>query len=292
MLNNQDLISIIIPAYNAEKYIQETIESVLKQTYKDWELLIINDGSTDSTEQIISTFLNDTRIKHIIQKNAGVSAARNNGIEIAKGSFICFLDADDAWVETNLEIKIKKLQALPEIDFVFSNTFFVDEKLNFIRKMNPGTDQNMLNQLLKWERNVICNVCGNSLIRKQCFDRGLRFDENLSTAADQDFAFALAAKYKGYIINEYLFLYRQVGNSMSRNIAVMEKDSLYVYKKAAKNKLFNSFLFKQKCFSNMYLILAGSWYVNGSNKLKGFYFILKSITTYPPNIYKLLKKIV
>lgn len=89
-----------------------------------------------------------------------------------------------------------------------------------------------------------------------------------------------------------LWNYRQIGSSMSRNIAVMERDHIAVYKKAAQKGYFYSFWFKQQCFSNLYLILAGSWWKNGNNKLRGIYFILLSILNYPPQLFNLIKKVV
>src|SRR5688500_17587486 len=95
------LTSIIIPAYNAASYLPDSVGSVIAQTYPHWELIIVNDGSTDNTLQVLESFT-DPRIRCIHQANSGVSTARNNGIENAKGHYICFLDADDAWEKDNL----------------------------------------------------------------------------------------------------------------------------------------------------------------------------------------------
>ncbi len=95
-------ISVIIPAYNNEKYIAETIKSLQAQSFKDFEVIIVNDGSTDNTQQIIESF-DDDRIKSFVQENAGVSAARNRGIKEASGEYVCFLDADDLYEENSLE---------------------------------------------------------------------------------------------------------------------------------------------------------------------------------------------
>lgn len=96
MRDSIELVSIIVPAYNAEKTIHNTIDSVLNQSYKEWELLIINDGSTDNTEKVCSNF-KDIRIKIINQTNQGLSAARNTGLRNSKGDYICFVDSDD-WI--------------------------------------------------------------------------------------------------------------------------------------------------------------------------------------------------
>lgn len=282
--------SIIIPAYNAEKYIEETIQSVLKQTYLNWELIIIDDGSKDHTAEKIKPFLIDSRINYYHQLNGGVSKARNNGLSKAQGQYIALLDADDTWMPNNLELKITELNS-PNTDFVYSNMRLIDEQSNFKNEITVGTDSNILKHYLLWDRSVIPGPCSNLVLKKKCFEGGLQFDSQFSTAADQDFCFNLSASFIGKHIDEATWNYRILSSSMSRNIAVMEKDHIGVYKKAEKNKLFYSFWFKQKCFSNLYFILAGSWWVNGHNKLRALYFLFKGLLIYPLNVSKILKKI-
>lgn len=109
MRNN--LVSIITPVYNAERYVGLTIESVLSQTYRDWEMIIVNDGSTDGSEEVIRRYASrDSRIKCFSQQNAGSAAARNNGIRRAEGRYICLLDADDMWDSDFLEMQLKLMK--------------------------------------------------------------------------------------------------------------------------------------------------------------------------------------
>ncbi len=125
-MNN--LVSIIMPAYNAEEYIEEAIRSVLSQTYQNWELFIINDGSTDTTEDKIASFT-DERIKYYKKKNGGVSSARNLGLENMKGDFFCFLDADDYFTSNSLESRIAVFKSDKLISFVDGSVdVFDDEK--------------------------------------------------------------------------------------------------------------------------------------------------------------------
>lgn len=108
----EELVSIIMPAFNCQDYISESIESVIRQTYKNWELLIINDCSTDKTNDIVKSYVQkDSRIKYIcLQKNCGAAIARNKGIELSKGFFLAFLDSDDLWNEKKLQKQIKFMQ--------------------------------------------------------------------------------------------------------------------------------------------------------------------------------------
>ena len=287
-----NLVSVIIPAYNAEKYISATINSVLNQTYTDWELIIIDDGSTDGTANIITGFLQDPRIKYYYQKNTGVCGARNNGLKLAKGDSIALLDADDGWEPNNLEKKISILKSEPEVAWVFSDMYNADENLNKKDIAPIGTDKEILKSLLLWEGEVVPGPCSNIVLKAECIRSGIMFDTALSLSADMDFCLQLAEKFKGKRIPEPLFSYRILPGSMSKSLSTAERDGIYVYKKAARKNLFHSFGFKQKCFSNLYLILAGNWWVNGNNKGRGLYFIIRSLVNYPPNVSKLIKKFI
>ena len=287
---NQGLISIIIPAYNAENYIADTIQSVLNQSYTNWELIVVNDGSSDNTDRIVASFVDkDERITLLNKTNSGVSDTRNIGINLAKGKYIAFLDADDTWEINNLLEKVNVLED-NTIDWVFSDATLIDENSHKVGN-KLGDDDSILTHYLLWDRTVVPGPCSNVIVKRKCLENGLRFDSQFSTAADQDFCFNLSAQFNGKRIAKELWSYRILPNSMSRNIVVMEKDHIGVYKKAAKNGLFHSFGFQQKCFSNLYLILAGSWWKDGNNKLRGAYFIVKALLVYPPNVGKVIKRV-
>jgi len=284
---------VIIPVYNAKNYIAQAIESVLNQTHKNIEILVINDGSTDGSEGIILPYTSlDSRIKYFSHKNRGVSFTRNFGIEMAKGEFIAFLDADDAWEPENLETKVRVLQKDPGIGWTFSDMYLADESLNKTELIEGGDDGDLLNSLLSRKGEAI-HAPSNIVVRSSCLgDGGVRFDLNFSTSADWDFCIQLAARnFRGKRIPTPLWSYRVLENSMSRNLQVIENDNLYVHKKARAQKLFHSFWFKQQCFSNNYLILAGIWWVDGNKKLKALSYIIRSVLFYPPNILKILIKL-
>lgn len=116
-MDQNPLISVIIPVYNCEKYINEAINSVLKQNYYPLEIIVVDDGSTDKTQEKIKEF--GSQITYIYQKNGGTAKARNNGIKNAKGDYFAFLDADDIWVENKLKMQMEIFAKNPEIDLVF-----------------------------------------------------------------------------------------------------------------------------------------------------------------------------
>ncbi|MCK4248925.1 MAG: glycosyltransferase family 2 protein, partial [Candidatus Omnitrophica bacterium] len=118
-------VSVIIPVYNSEKFIRETIESVLNQTYYDFEIITVDDGSTDKSADIINSF-NDKRISYVYQKNQGISGARNTAISESKGEYIALLDHDDLWLPQKLEKQIPLLENNDKVGLVYSDCYNVD----------------------------------------------------------------------------------------------------------------------------------------------------------------------
>ena len=284
------LISIIIPCYNAEKYIAETIQSVLNQTYTNWELIIVNDGSTDSSIEIINSFLeNKKKIQLINKPNSGVADTRNKGLEIAQGQLITFLDADDVWHNTNLEKKVNFLTST-DYDVVYSYCQMIDEQSKPIDRILKGEDNLKIEDFLSLKANYNTAPSG-VLFKKQVLDKIKGYDVNLSNNADQDILIqTLANGFKIGVLSEVLWNYRIHATNMSKNVEVLEKDSLYLFQKCKKQQLFHSFWFEQKCFATMYYMLAGSWWKNGKNKLRGFYFLLLAFITYPTSVALIFKR--
>ncbi len=187
--NKIHLVSIIIPTYNASKFIKEAVDSALAQTYKDIEIIIIDDGSIDDTKKVLEGYL--PKIKYFYQSNKGLSAARNVGIKIAKGDCIALLDADDIFLPNKIEEQIKFLEENPDCDVCYCDLYhFWDEESEKLLKLNykyySGDD--VLPGLL--EKSFIAPL--TVVIRKSVFDRFGYFDENLKRSEDLDFWFRLA----------------------------------------------------------------------------------------------------
>ena len=125
------LISVIIPTYNSQKYISSAVNSVLSQTYKAFELIIVDDGSTDNTGEIVASF-DDRRIRYIRQNNSGVAVARNTGIKSSKGEYIAFLDADDIWERDKLAVQIDEISSDDNICMVYSAFNMIYEDSEYI----------------------------------------------------------------------------------------------------------------------------------------------------------------
>jgi glycosyltransferase involved in cell wall biosynthesis len=218
-------ISIITPVYNAEKTIAQTIQSVLEQTYRDFEFLIINDGSTDRTLEIISTF-QDPRIQVFSYPNSGHSISRNRGLENASGHYVSFLDADDIWTPEKLETQLTALRTNPSAGFVYSWSNFIDEEGAFLHKGSYfRADGQVYQQLLV--RNFIENG-SNPMIRKEVFDQVGMFNPNLAAAPDWDMWLRIAKGHEFVCVPEVQILYRVSTQSVSANLQKLEAANRWV----------------------------------------------------------------
>jgi glycosyltransferase involved in cell wall biosynthesis len=158
--NKHDLVSVIIPVYNCESYLEEAIKSVLSQTYRPVETVVIDDGSTDSSTEIAKSFV--PHVQYYYQPNSGLGAARNLGVKKARGTYVAFLDADDIWLKDKLASQMAAIKSDPEIDMIFGHVrqFLSTEAEDRIR------DEESLNTEI-----MSGYVAGTMLIKKEAFLR-------------------------------------------------------------------------------------------------------------------------
>lgn len=215
------LVSIIIPAYNAESFIQETLFSIVQQTYQKIEIIVVDDGSKDNTNNLIKSFaLSDSRITVMSQSNSGVSAARNLGIEKSKGEFIAFIDADDIYSPCAIEkLTSTMLQADDSVGVVYGWTARIDEKTSLTGKFTtPQSSGNIYQEIL---RNDF--VASATLVRKKCIDRVGNFNCSMRFGCeDWDFYLRLSEHYLYKAIPEFIYGYREVYDSTTYNCSKME----------------------------------------------------------------------
>lgn len=249
-MKEKKLVSIIIPVYKAEKYVAETIKSALKQTYKNIEILIIDDGSPDRSIDICRQFT-DLRIKIISQPNRGLPGARNTGIRHARGEYLTFLDADDLWLPEKIEKHAEHLNNSPDIGISFSRSEFIDEAGKSLGIYQIPKLKNITPALVLC-RNPISNGSA-AVIRQKVFEK-IEFQDNLYGAVE-DFYFdeqlnhsnsdatdvecwlriAIQTNWQIEGIPEALTLYRVNSGGLSANAlqqlssleAVIEKTSSY-----------------------------------------------------------------
>lgn len=234
-MNENILISIIIPVYNGEKYLSETIKSVIDQTYENWELIIVDDGSTDNTAKVVEQF-SDYRISYIKKNNTGVSDTRNVGANLANGEILCFLDADDVWLPDNLEKKLYQLINEPQSVLVTSPMYLWDERTDYQNCKIVGKPTFDEWKEFRELRNI--SIPSSVLMYKNYFLEAGMFDTNISTSADLDLSIRLRQLGKFTYVNEPLLLYRCHPSQMHNNIALYKHDMIYILKKYKSNTNF------------------------------------------------------
>lgn len=206
-------VSVVMATYNYGQYIAQAIQSVVDQTYADWELIVADDGSTDDTRKVVAQFRGDNRIKYHFQENQGASAARNLAIQVSRGSIVAFLDADDAWVPTKLERQLALYDSDPQLGVVYAGRSFMDPSGrvtgNEVRSMARGY---VLHEAVM--RTI--PPFSSSMVRREVFDDIGMFDESIPLAVDYELWLRVALKYRFDYIDEPLLLYRTGHSNLSR----------------------------------------------------------------------------
>ena len=210
----QPLVSVIMPAYNAEKFIGESIQSVVDQTYANWELLVVDDGSTDKTADIVRAFAEqDSRVKYLSQHNGGPGKARNTAIATSNGTLIAFLDADDLWLPEKLERQLQALDAT-NADVIYSNGLIIYEpgaipgRTDFSIVAGTTEGRKMLDILLLQNRIPVQSV----MVRKEASRDAGPFDESMQFYGCEDYELWLKLAIHGAVFHgmtEKLIKYRR-----------------------------------------------------------------------------------
>ncbi len=221
-------VSVILPAYNAANFISQTIESVLKQTFTDFELLIIDDGSTDNTLEIANEYaLSDRRIKVLSQVNQGVSATRNHGVRLAKGNLIAFLDADDIWFTDKLAAHIKHLADNPNLAVSFARVEFMSLEGNPTGQVSTSRLINLRPEDFLYENPT--TTMSNPIARAEVFKQIGGFAEDMSYSEDLEWLFRVVchnrkdkSPWQIEGIDRILLYYRASPSGLSASLYRME----------------------------------------------------------------------
>ena len=220
-------VSVVIPVYNGARFVRDAIESVFAQTMPALELIVVDDGSTDETPEILGAY--GDRIRVLRKPNGGVASARNAGTALARGEFVAFLDADDVWLPEKLARQMP-LFSDPEVALVYSGVRVVNERLRPVRDVIPAAPERALINALCAEPPP-APITMTGIVRRSVLNDIGGFDERLSTAADADFLCRVALGSRVDRIKEPLALYRQHSGQMHLNIRAMEHDMLLIHEK-------------------------------------------------------------
>ena len=224
-------VSVIIPTYNREKLISRAIESVLVQTYPAYEVIVVDDGSTDATKSVLAPF--NGKIKYIYQKNAGIAEARNRGIKESSGEYIAFLDSDDYWAPEKLAEQVKVLDANPQVGIVFAPMPIVNEKGEILGRKPAGAMGKNLKELLEMWGDLPTSTV---MTRRECFDKVGVFDPALPPMEDFDMWLRIARYYDLHEIQGKVLAYYYRHSQQATSSKLKVYDGLVkIYTKAFKN---------------------------------------------------------
>lgn len=201
-------VSILMNCYNCRKYLKKAIDSVYAQVFQDWEIIFIDNCSTDNSKKLLLDY--DDKIKYYkIGKNIPLGSARNIGLMHCNGDYIAFLDTDDIWLPDKLEIQIKVMDDNLDYQVCYGGVIYIDKDDNYIKKILPKARSGNVfaQQLVKFEINMLSSIVRNNI--------KLKFNENMQFSPDFDTFMNLAASYNIFVIKKYLVKYRVLNDSLT-----------------------------------------------------------------------------
>jgi glycosyltransferase involved in cell wall biosynthesis len=254
-------VSVIIPTYNSAKYLTDAVDSVLSQTHRDFEVLVIDDGSTDDTPAVIGRY--GDLVRYIRQPNSGVAAARNRGINESLGRYVAFLDADDTWHQDKLKAQVTALRMNPGYLACYTAFTVVSQDLRPLRITRNKRVYNTLEDLLL-RGNVIGSIC-TVLYERSIFDAVGGFDASLSQCADWDMWVRIAGRTEFLYLDLPLATYRQHDTNMSRDAGLLERDSVRVLEKGFSMSCLDPAVRarRRSASARNYMVLAGTYFHAG-----------------------------
>jgi glycosyltransferase involved in cell wall biosynthesis len=269
-------VSIIIPAFNAEAFIGETIESIFRQSYSDWELIVVDDGSSDNTASIAGS-ADRGKLKLIRQLNSGVSAARNNGLLQAEGDFVVFFDADDLMSPDFLALRVQALLDHPEAGYVGG----IVETFPTRGQIKKAVARDPENEILFFDPSSV-TIPSNYMFRREVLaGNKIFFNKELSSTADRFFILEVSKVAQGIVINDEKgkLLYRHSGDSMSNKITprlILDNEKFY-YELKKKNLLPE----KRKKFKSLYFMSLAKGFEMIKCRRKVLKYLLYSLLNSP-----------
>lgn len=280
-------VSVIIPNYNYGRYVGEAIESVMTQTVPVHEIIVVDDGSTDNSKEIVSAY--GERVKLICQKNRGVGAARNAGVAASTGEYVAFLDADDVWLPNKTERQLEQFAADPEIGMVTCGMLEVSLSGQALSQFNEGLEGWVAEDLLLFKRSVVVGSGSTALIKRSVFEAVGGVDETKEMHPSEDwyFNFRVAQISRMGFVPELLVYYRNHGGNGHLNIRRMERAVRLALGKTFADPNPQVQRLRRESYGNQYMILAGSYF--GARQYADFArTAVKSLCLTPGNVVRLL----
>jgi len=222
-------VSVIIHTYNNEKFIAETVESVLNQTYKDYEIIVVDDGSVDGTREALMPYMQ--KIRYHYKENGGIASAKNAGINLSQSELVAFLDHDDLWVPDKLQLQMECFKENPLLGLVYAKyTSFRDGK-ELRTKPEKGYSGWIFKELLAKSFIQTSTV----VVKKKCLNAVGPYDESFSLGDEYDMFLRISKKFQCGFVNKGLTRYRVHDTNASNNDFLFDNENLGVYKKIYNN---------------------------------------------------------
>lgn len=275
MRDEKPKISVILPTHNRARLLGKAVQSVLNQTYQNFELIIVDDGSKDNTKKAMQEFT-DPRIKYVVhQQNRGAAAARNTGIKCAKGKYIAFQDSDDEWSPNKLELQMEIFNKLPyNVDIIYTDMLRIKESGKTEYWHSPTVTSKSLINPTTLDYQVINIGIQSTLIKKHCFDEVGLFDENFKKYIDLELFLRLIQRYHFYHIKKPLVKYYATeGISSDNKLEAIAREQLL-------NKYLEHICDNQAFLANQYFMIGYAFQSNGQFS-KGKKYIMKAFKTEP-----------
>lgn len=251
-------ISVVIPTYNYGRFIREAIDSALSQTYPPLEVIVVDDGSTDDTPQVLASY--GDRIRAIRQENQGVGAARNAGIAAARGEYIAFLDSDDILKPTKLERDVARFEANPAIGLVHCGAESFGNDGRTISVSMTGLEGWVAPELLGLDREVITAPGSGIAVPKRVAEEIGGYDARLQPSEDWDFCYRIAVRYRVAFVPEVLVKYRLHGAGIHLNVPRMENGMLMALEKAFQSPDPAVQAMRNHSYGRIHRVLAGCYF--------------------------------
>lgn len=274
-------VDIIIPAYNSAHFLAEALESVAAQTFTDWQIVLVDDGSTDNTPEVVAPFQQrfGEKLRYIRQENRGVSAARNRGIRSATSEFVAFLDADDIWLPRRLEYSLSTLEDRPTAGLCYGLLTRIDSKSVPLDTWH-GNDAHVEGRIARYIYTREVELpCLTVTARRRCIEEAGYFDESMRATEDRDLWLRIARRYEVAFVPEVLALYRiSIGSASANPDRMFEAQKDFIHKHYGQPEC--GFWQRQVALARAYKQRAEALQARGE-KVKALRSALAAVAIYP-----------
>lgn len=258
-----ETVSVVIPVYNGERFVADAIRSVLDQTVRPLECVVVDDGSTDSTRAVVESF--GSAVRYEYQENSGVSRARNRGVELARGALVAFLDHDDVWLPTKVAAQLEAFDG-SGATMVLCGMVVVDAGDEVIGRKRLHSSGDLLIGLLTFDGTESVSCSSTGLIERATFEALGGFDPNLGTSADLDLLIRVLLMGRVRYVSDELVRYRVHGSNMSRSVSATERDMIYLLGKVFSDPQLPGHVrrCRRRAYGGVYRMLSGSYWGAGN----------------------------